>query len=85
MLLVKRGRLRLAMDVNGWFNKISHIDCVRIASVDRHIAASSADLPGNFHSEPADRMIVATARSLCAPLVTKDSKIREYKHVKTIW
>ncbi|MGA7817793.1 MAG: PIN domain-containing protein [Caballeronia sp.] len=34
---------------------------------------------------PADRMIVATARKLAAPLVTNDPKIRAYAHVKTIW
>jgi len=38
-----------------------------------------------FHKDPADRMIVATARKFAAPLVTKDLKIRAYAHVKTIW
>jgi PIN domain nuclease of toxin-antitoxin system len=53
--------------------------------MDRHIAMAAADLPGNFHQDPADRMIVATARSLSAPLVTKDKEIRSYEHVRTIW
>ncbi|SAL75903.1 twitching motility protein PilT [Caballeronia peredens] len=85
MLLVKKGRLGLAMDVGGWFDKVSRINGVRFAPVDRNIALASADLPGNFHQDPADRMIVATARSLSAPLVTKDLHIRRYEHVKTIW
>jgi PIN domain nuclease of toxin-antitoxin system len=53
--------------------------------VDVDIALKSVHLPGQFHKDPADRMIVATARKLAVPLVTKDEKIRAYPHVKTIW
>ena len=38
-----------------------------------------------FHEDPADRIIVATALSLSAALVTKDSKLRDYPHVETLW
>ncbi|AFQ50039.1 twitching motility protein PilT [Burkholderia cepacia GG4] len=41
--------------------------------------------PGAFHNDPADCMIVATARRLGAPLVTRDERIRAYAHVKTLW
>jgi PIN domain nuclease of toxin-antitoxin system len=85
MLLVKKGRLGLAMDVGGWFDKIKQINCVRFAPMDHKIAIGAADLPGDFHKDPADRMIVATARSLSAPLVTKDTQIRNYEYVRTIW
>jgi PIN domain nuclease of toxin-antitoxin system len=84
-LLVKKERLRLAMDVGSWFDKIGQISRVRFAPIDRQIAMAAAVLPGDFHKDPADRMIVATARSLSAPLVTKDEQIRQYAHVKTIW
>jgi PIN domain nuclease of toxin-antitoxin system len=53
--------------------------------VDAEIAIKSVDLPGDFHKDSVDRMIVATARKLAVPLVTKDEKIRSYAHVKTIW
>lgn len=85
MLLIKKGRLRLATDVARWLDRVSRIEGVRFVPIDRHIALASADLPGNFHQDPADRMIVATARSLSAPLITKDKQIRSYEHVKTIW
>ncbi|MDR5738925.1 MULTISPECIES: type II toxin-antitoxin system VapC family toxin [unclassified Caballeronia] len=85
MLLIKKGRLRLATDVAIWLDKVSRIEAVRFVPVDRHIAIASADLPGNFHQDPADRMIVATARFLSAPLLTKDEQIRTYEHVRTIW
>ncbi len=42
-------------------------------------------LPGEFHQDPADRMIVATARKLAVPLVTADEKIINDEHVKTVW
>ncbi|WP_370886946.1 type II toxin-antitoxin system VapC family toxin [Caballeronia sp. RCC_10] len=70
---------------SAWLDKVSRIEGVQFVPIDRHIALASADLPGNFHQDPADRMIVATARSLSAPLVTKDEQIRSYEHVKTIW
>jgi PIN domain nuclease of toxin-antitoxin system len=58
---------------------------MKFLPVDNEIARLSVSLPGKFHSDPADRMIVATARFLGAPLVTKDAKIRKYRHVKTVW
>jgi PIN domain nuclease of toxin-antitoxin system len=42
-------------------------------------------LPETFHRDPADRIVVATARALNAPVVTADEKILGYPHVDTIW
>lgn len=84
-LLVQRGRLLLAMDVQSWLATVAKIDAIKFVPVDVEIATKSVDLPATFHSDPADRMIVATARKFAAPLVTKDEKIRAYAHVKTIW
>ena len=42
------------------------------------IAVESSNLPGDFHGDPADRLIVATARSLNAHLITRDAKILYY-------
>ncbi|SMN01328.1 hypothetical protein SPONN_2377 [uncultured Candidatus Thioglobus sp.] len=42
-------------------------------------------LPGKFHSDPADRLIVALARHYSATLITADRKIQDYQYVKTIW
>ena len=53
--------------------------------VDNEIAVKSVELPGEFHKDPADRLIVATARKMAAPLVTADDKIRAYPHVRTLW
>ena len=84
-MLVERERLVLSMDVESWLATVVKIDAVRFMPLDVEIALKSVDLPGSFHKDPADRMIVATARKLAVPLVTKDEKIRAYAHVKTVW
>ncbi|MEE9491798.1 MAG: type II toxin-antitoxin system VapC family toxin [Gammaproteobacteria bacterium] len=84
-MLIEKGRLILSMDVESWLDEVSQIDGVRFVSVDNEIGIKSATLPGEFHKDPADRMIVATARKLAIPLVTADKKIRNYEHVKTVW
>lgn len=84
-MLVERGKLVLSMDVGSWLSTVAQIDAVHFLPVDVEVATKSVDLPGDFHKDPADRMIVATARKLAVPLVTKDDKIRAYAHVKTIW
>ncbi len=84
-MLVKQEKLLLAMDVDSWLATVAKIEHVRFIPVDVEISVKSVDLPGEFHKDPADRLIVATARKLAVPLVTKDEKIRGYAHVKTIW
>jgi PIN domain nuclease of toxin-antitoxin system len=84
-MLVAREKLVLSMDVSRWLTTVAEIEAVRFMPVDVEIATRSVELPGDFHQDPADRMIVATARKLAAPLVTKDERIRIYAHVKTIW
>jgi len=84
-MLVAREKLVLTMDVGSWLVTVGEIEAVRFVPVDVEIVTKSVALPGEFHNDPADRMIVATARKLAAPLVTKDAKIRNYTHVKTIW
>ena len=42
------------------------------------VSIESCNLPGKFHGDPADRMIVATTRIFDSPLLTRDSKILEY-------
>ena len=83
-MLVARGRIVLSMDVEQWLNTVALIERVRFYPVDNEIAVKTTELPGEFHKDPADRMIVATARKLGATLITADEKILAYPHVKTI-
>ena len=84
-LLVQREKLVLSMDVSEWLATVAAIESVRFVAVDVETATKSVVLPGAFHKDPADRMIVAMARILAVPLITADQKIRDYVHVKTIW
>ena len=84
-MLVEREKLVLSMDVGSWLAAVAEIESVRFIPLDVEVVVKSVDLPGEFHKDPADRMIVATARKLSAPLVTKDEKILTYAHVNTIW
>ena len=84
-MLVTNQRLVLSMEVSAWLATVAEIEAVKFLPVDTEIATKSVELPGEFHKDPADRMIVATARKFAVPLITKDEKIRAYPHVKTIW
>lgn len=84
-LLVERGRLRLALDVRDWLCRCEALPFLNFVPVDSAIAVESVRLPDFLHADPADRIIAATALSLGAALVTKDDKLRNYPHVKTIW
>ncbi len=84
-MLVATGRIALSFDIGDWLSLVGQIEAVSFVPVDNEIAVKSAELPGEFHKDPADRIIVATARKLAAPLVTADDKIRGYPHVRTLW
>jgi PIN domain nuclease of toxin-antitoxin system len=84
-MLTTRGRLSLSIDVTAWLAAIKQIERVRFVAIDNEIAVDAVELPGEFHKDPADRLIVATARKLRVPIVTADQKITGYPHVRTIW
>jgi PIN domain nuclease of toxin-antitoxin system len=84
-LLVARKRLELTLDVADWVAKSEMLPFIQFVPVDNDIAMKSVRLPEPFHHDPADRIIIASAISLGVPLLTKDRRIRQYPHVKTIW
>jgi PIN domain nuclease of toxin-antitoxin system len=84
-MLIEKKRLVLSMDIESWLEQVEQLEGFRFMPVDNEVGYKSTMLPGEFHKDPADRMIVATARKLAVPLVTADEKIRDYEHVKTIW
>lgn len=84
-MLIEKGRLALSMSVDDWLDVVAEIESVRFMPLDVAVGVQATRLPGDFHKDPADRMIVSLARHLNAPLVTADEKIRAYKHVRSIW
>lgn len=84
-MLCARGRLRFAVEPEVWLSRCERISFLHFMPVDNEIARLSVQLPDPFHADPADRMIVATARFLGCPVATCDAKIRSYPHIKTVW
>jgi len=84
-LLVAKKRLKLTIDVIDWIAKSEVLPFIKFIPVDNSVSIKSVNLPQPLHNDPADRIIIATAISMGAPLVTKDEKILKYPHVQTIW
>lgn len=82
--LVERGRLILPCPVLNWLRQALAYPGVRLIELSPQICVESTRLPGIFHRDPADQIIVATAHILDAPLLTADAKILAYPHVKLV-
>ena len=68
-----------------WFDQTIVATGVTILDLTLPIVTESTALPGNFHRDPFDQMIVATARIYDWPLATADRLIRAYPYVPTIY
>lgn len=77
-MLVAKGRIRLAKDVLEWVRDALGVPGVELLSLSPEISVESSRLPGRFHGDPADRILVATARVHQLTLVTKDTGILDY-------
>lgn len=84
-MLVQRGRLQLRIPVEEWVAHAEAVPSVKFVPVNNRIALEAVSLPGPLHPDPADRIIVATARSLGAVLVTRDARLLGYPHVRGLW
>ncbi|MGA2086531.1 MAG: type II toxin-antitoxin system VapC family toxin [Terracidiphilus sp.] len=76
-LLVSKGRLQLGSDVMQWIREALAKPGVQLAPLEPEIAVASTRLPWEMHPDPADRILVATARHLGATLVTADGALLE--------
>ena len=75
--LVELGRLDLGEPLESWLETAAHPRTVQVVPISARIAAEVARLPSTFRRDPADRLIVATARALDRPLLTRDAVIRK--------
>jgi len=82
--LVERGRLQLPMELRDWLDLALDPSGVSLIPLSPGIAAASTGLPGDFHRDPADQIIVATSRVHDLPLATFDEKIRRYPYVRLL-
>ncbi len=84
-MLASRGRLQLGRPVSDWLAAALNPNFVSLLPLLPPIAVDSCTLPGSFHADPADRMIVATARHHGLTLLTADAAIQAYPHLRTLW
>ena len=83
--LVEKGRIQIFSDLEEWVRQALDIPGLQVVPLDFRVFYKSTTLPGAFHRDPADQMIVATARLTDAVILTKDQRIRDYPYVKSIW
>lgn len=77
-MLVAKGRLVLDRDVMDWVQAALALPGIRVAPLEPAVAVASTRLPDDLHGDPADRLIVATARHLGATLITADAALLTY-------
>jgi len=82
---VEKGHLVLDRPVQDWLRQASSIKGLYLTELSPAILIDSCNLPQPFHGDPADQMIVASARHTRSVIVTRDQKLRDYPHAQTIW
>lgn len=81
---VSAGRLSVQPNTRDWLEIARSIEQLRIEPLTVDGCLAAITLPGNFHRDPGDRLIVALARVLDAELATADDKILRYDGVRTL-
>lgn len=77
-MLEAKGRISLSRPVEDWVRSALRAPGVRLLPLNPEIAIESTRLPGSAHGDPADRMLIASARVLGGRLATRDRTILEY-------
>ncbi len=80
-----RGRIVLDRDWKRWFRHYVTLNGWQIENITLEVIEEAYSLPGNFHPDPADRIITATARLGNYKLLTADRKILDYPYVDAVW
>ena len=83
--LLEKGRIGISCSPEEWLSEAMNMTKLRLVPLTPTIAYRSTSLPQPFNGDPADQIIVASAREEKAILMTKDEKIRSYKGVKSLW
>lgn len=78
------GLLVVDAPVAQWLIGATDPEAIHLLDISVPIAIDAFALPGDFHKDPADRIIVATARVHQLTIITSDKKILDYPHVRTL-
>jgi PIN domain nuclease of toxin-antitoxin system len=82
--LVEKDRLKLTCAVEEWISAALRLPSIILLALTPEIAVESTKLPPPFHADPADQIIVATARVFHTSLLTADKRLIDYAHVPTL-
>ena len=80
-----KGLLRLNRPIAQWIEQATRKQFISLMPLSAEVSVESCHLPGEFHKDPADQIIVATARIHGLSVITSDRRIREYPSVKSLW
>lgn len=83
-MLHSKGRINLSQSTLNWINHALSQSEITLLPLSPEIAVESCELPDNFHGDPADRILIATARIENLYLVTRDKKLIEYSKSKYV-
>lgn len=82
---VEKRQLDLDRPLDDWLDAALAPEGLQVLELTRTVLVESCALPSPFHGDPADQIIVATARKRAASLVTADIRMRDYPHVQSVW
>jgi PIN domain nuclease of toxin-antitoxin system len=77
-MLASKNRIKFPIGCKRWLQQALNAPGIQLIPITPEIAVDSTMLPGDFHGDPADRLITATARQIQATLLTRDNKILRY-------
>ena len=83
--LLEKKKIGISYNPEDWLKIALNMPKFRLVPLSPSIAYRSTVLPQPFHSDPGDQIIVATAREENATILTKDGRIHNYNHVKSLW
>ena len=83
--LLEKRRLGISCHPEEWLNTALDMPKLRLVPLSPILSYRSTVLPKPFHNDPADQLIVATARQENATILTKDEKVLEYEYVRSFW
>jgi PIN domain nuclease of toxin-antitoxin system len=84
-MLLQHGRLRVDRDLEEWLEQAAALPNLELFPISPAIATSVHSLGKDFHGDPADRIIAATAITHRATVITKDERLQSCERLTCVW
>jgi PIN domain nuclease of toxin-antitoxin system len=76
--LAQKGRFKSSLSPQRWFERLRSMPSIQLCELTSEVLMGSSFLPGDFHKDPADRIIAATAREYGYTVMTRDKALLDY-------